>query len=147
MAVVRTGQEVIRYLQGEGRYADRVKYPLPTLVILDLKIRRMDAFKILGWVRNSAPVRHMAVIVVAESTFDPDIARAYAAGANSFLVKPPVINGEADGLYETIEYWMGWAGVPVLDTNRWLQLLHNLPLPKTSGEKAADLQEGTFSEN
>ena len=134
MAVVRTGQEVIRYLQGEGRYADRIKYPFPTLVVLDLKIRRVDAFKVLEWIRNGTRVRHMPVLVLADSAFDPDIARAYAAGANSFLVEKPAVNGEADRLYEAIEYWMDRAGVPVLDTTHWLQLLHNLPLPESTRE-------------
>ena len=134
MAVVRTGQEVIRYLQGEGRYADRVKYPFPTLVILDLQIKRIDAFKVLEWIRNRAQVRHMPVLVMAESAFDPNIARAYGAGANSFLIKSPVANGEADTLFAAIEYWMGWAGVPVLDTRHWLRLLHNLPLPESARE-------------
>src|SRR4051812_34739324 len=81
------GQEVIRYLQREGRYADEGAFPLPKLLLLDLSIKRVKAFDVLRWVRRNSAVRHSTVLVLARSVFDPDIARAYAVGANSFLVK------------------------------------------------------------
>ena len=87
LANLPNGQEVIRYLQREGEYGMRDAFPIPDLLLLDLKLKQVDALDVLRWIRRSPAVRHLTVVVLAESVFDSDIARAYAEGANSFLVK------------------------------------------------------------
>src|SRR2546423_4602150 len=88
MHVVRSGEEAISYLQGEGKYSNRAEYPLPDLVLLDLKMPGMDGFGVLEWIRAQEGLRGMRVVVLTSSEQMRDVNRAYQLGANSFLVKP-----------------------------------------------------------
>jgi len=82
------GNEVIDYLSGIGKYADRTRYCLPGLVLLDLKMPRAPGLEILKWIRSDAMLKHLPVIVLSGSELQEDINLAYAGGANSYLVKP-----------------------------------------------------------
>jgi len=86
--VVRDGEEAISYLKGEGRYSNRAEHPLPDLVLLDLKMPKVDGFEILRWIRQQAGIRGLPVAVLTSSADLRDVNRAYATGANTFLVKP-----------------------------------------------------------
>ena len=85
---VRDGQEVIDYIQGEGQFADRAAHPLPQLVLLDLKMPRLDGFEVLEWVRNQPGFNSMQIVIFSSSGEPKDINRAYGLGANWYLVKP-----------------------------------------------------------
>jgi CheY-like chemotaxis protein len=85
---VRDGQEVLDYLQGAGQYADRTRYPLPHLLLLDLKMPRLDGFNVLEWVRKRPALNNMLIVIFSSSDEPRDINRAYGLGANSYLVKP-----------------------------------------------------------
>jgi CheY-like chemotaxis protein len=86
--VVRSGEEAIEYLKGEGRYANRAEYPLPDLMLLDLKMPGMSGFEVLHWVRNQPGLSLLRVIVLTTSDDIRDVNMAYHLGANSFIVKP-----------------------------------------------------------
>ena len=86
--VVRDGEEAIEYLSGEGRYANRAEYPLPALLLLDLKMPRKDGFEVLQWIRQQPDLSKLPVVVLTSSENVHDVNAAYRAGANSFLVKP-----------------------------------------------------------
>jgi CheY-like chemotaxis protein len=86
--VVRDGDEAVAYLSGEGKYANRAEYPLPSLVLLDLKLPRRNGFEVLEWIRKQRGLSSLRVVVLTTSDEIRDINRAYALGANSFLVKP-----------------------------------------------------------
>lgn len=85
--VVRDGEEAIAYLMGEGKYSNRAEYPLPILVLLDLKLPRVDGFEVLSWIRQQPGIRGLPVVVLTSSTEIRDVNRAYSLGANSFFVK------------------------------------------------------------
>ena len=85
--VVRDGAEAIQYLNGEGPFSNRDEYPLPALVLLDLKMPRVDGFEVLKWVRAQPGLRTLLVVVLTSSEDLRDVNRAYELGANSFLVK------------------------------------------------------------
>jgi len=85
---VRDGQEAIEYLQGEDDFANRLAHPLPDLLLLDLKMPRMDGFQVLDWVRQQPSFKRVPAIIFSSSPQDHDINRAYDLGANSYLVKP-----------------------------------------------------------
>ncbi len=86
--VVENGQEAIDYLAGAGEYQDRVRHPLPVIVFLDLKLPLVSGHEVLAWIR-SQPARESLVVIVLTSSDEPsDVRRAYALGANSYLVKP-----------------------------------------------------------
>jgi CheY-like chemotaxis protein len=85
---VRNGEEAIAYLGGEGKYASREEYPLPDLLLLDLKMPRKDGYDVIRWVRNQPGLKTLRVIVLTSSRALHDVNLAYELGANSFLVKP-----------------------------------------------------------
>ncbi len=86
--VVRNGDEVIAYLKAEGKFARRDEYPLPSLLLLDLKMPRTDGFEVLRWIREQPGLKALRVIVLTSSEDMRDVNEAYELGANSFLVKP-----------------------------------------------------------
>lgn len=86
--VVENGEQAIAYLQGAGKYASREEYPLPSLLLLDLKMPRKNGFDVLEWVRQQPGLSSLRVVVLTSSDEIRDVNRAYQMGANSFLVKP-----------------------------------------------------------
>src|SRR4051812_919416 len=86
--VVRDGEEAIAYFCGEGPYANRAEFPLPDLLLLDLKMPRVDGFEVLEWIRQQPSLNSLRVVVLTSSDHLRDVNRAYQLGANSFLVKP-----------------------------------------------------------
>ncbi|SRR6266536_3199027 len=90
LEAVRDGVEAIRYLEGQGDYANRSNFPLPQVILLDLKMPRIDGFQFLEWVRRRAPnpLRTIPVVVMSSSSESIDVTRAYVLGVNSYMVKP-----------------------------------------------------------
>jgi CheY-like chemotaxis protein len=85
---VRSGEDAINYLEGAGPYANRETYPLPALVLLDLKLPVMDGFEVLKWIRAHPHFKDLRVVVLTGSGHIRDVNEAYRLGANTFLVKP-----------------------------------------------------------
>ena len=85
---VPDGEQAIAYLKGEGRYASRSEFPLPCLLLLDLKMPNRNGFEVLEWLRDQPTLKALRVIVLTTSGATADINRAYKLGANSFLTKP-----------------------------------------------------------
>jgi CheY-like chemotaxis protein len=86
--LVKDGDEAMRYIRGEGAYIDRQQFPVPTLVLLDLKMPQTSGFEVLRWIREQPKLAGVVIVVMSGSKNDADIERAYALGANSYLVKP-----------------------------------------------------------
>lgn len=86
--VAQDGREAMDYLEGVGRFSNRDKYPLPDLMILDLKLPRMSGFEVLQAVRQRPETRTLIVMILTASASDQDVEHAYALGANAYLVKP-----------------------------------------------------------
>jgi CheY-like chemotaxis protein len=82
------GEQAIAYLGGAGAYADREEFPYPNLVLLDLKMPRLDGFEVLRWIRTNPGTKTLPVVVLAGSSFRADIRRALELGANSYAAKP-----------------------------------------------------------
>lgn len=81
------GESAVRYLAGEGAHADRAQFPLPSILLLDLKMPRKSGFEVLQWLKEN-PVGACLTLVVSELHALSDINRAYQLGAHSFLTKP-----------------------------------------------------------
>ena len=71
-----------------AQYADRAMYPLPSLILLDLKMPRATGFEVLKWIRSHPELGQLPVVVLSGSELHEDVRRAYVGGANSYLVKP-----------------------------------------------------------
>lgn len=86
--LVKDGNEAMRYIKGEGAYADRHHYPVPTLILLDLKMPQANGFDVLQMIRQSPALNQVTIVVMSGSKDDGDIAKAYQLGASTYLVKP-----------------------------------------------------------
>jgi CheY-like chemotaxis protein len=82
------GEEAIDYLAGNGRFHDRQRFPIPTLVLLDIKMPKVMGFDVLRWLKTKDGLKRLPVIVLSSSDLQPDIDLAYELGANAYLVKP-----------------------------------------------------------
>jgi CheY-like chemotaxis protein len=96
--VAENGQEAIDYLAGDGKYADRGTYPLPSCIFLDLKLPFINGFEVLEWIRSRPAFSELTVFILTSSPEDRDRERARELGARSYLVKPPT----AQVLLETL---------------------------------------------
>jgi two-component system response regulator len=81
--------QAIRYLSGEMEFGDRSVFPLPDLILLDLKMPEMNGFQVLRWIRANPATRAIPVALYTGSFIPEDIAKGYAAGASLFITKPP----------------------------------------------------------
>ena len=104
--VAEDGQEAIDYLSGNGKFADRTRFPFPALVLLDLKLPLIMGMDVLKWIRDQPNLDTMVVIMLTSSQQRLDIQKACALGANSYLVKP----SNPTGLEEIVDlvkrYWL-----------------------------------------
>lgn len=87
--VVNDGQQAIDYLDGNEKFSDRAIFPLPVLVLLDLKLPHKSGHEVLSWIREQPEFETLVVIVLTTSREVSDIEKAYRLGANAYLVKPP----------------------------------------------------------
>ena len=88
--VAQDGRQAIDYLKAVSDYADRAEFPLPSLVLLDLKLPRVRGLDVLKWIRGQPEFQTMIVIVFTSSGLASDIDKAYRLGANSYMVNPPI---------------------------------------------------------
>ena len=86
---ISTGAEALLYLAGADRYADRAQYPLPALMFIDLHLPDMNGFDLLEQVRRDFSRQQLLLVVLTGAQELSAIRRAYALGADSFIVKPP----------------------------------------------------------
>ncbi|OLC08799.1 MAG: two-component system response regulator [Gemmatimonadetes bacterium 13_1_40CM_70_11] len=106
VVAVEHGDEAVAYLDGTGAYADRQRYPIPALVLLDLKLPRRSGLEVLGWVRQHEGLKRLPIVVLTSSRDEGDINKAYDLGANSYLVKPVAFD-ELLRLVRSVEgYWL-----------------------------------------
>jgi CheY-like chemotaxis protein len=89
LEVVRDGDQALAYLKGEGIFADRGRYPLPVLLLLDLKMPGVSGFEVLQWIRNERQLDRLLVVVLTGSTRSTDMEKAFHLGANAYVVKSP----------------------------------------------------------
>lgn len=107
LQVVTDGQEAISYLRGDGKYGDRDVFPLPKLIVMDIRMPRRTGFEVLEWAKTSeGPLRRIPIVIVSSSENPADINHAYELGANAYMVKP--MNFRAvEHLFETITHYWG----------------------------------------
>src|SRR5262252_10484098 len=84
---VRDAEEAVNYLRGKGQYADRIRFPMPNVILTDLKMPRMDGFEFLRWLRRNPDCSIIPTIVCSSSRLESDLREAYRLGANCYLAK------------------------------------------------------------
>lgn len=105
LKIVRNGDEAIEYLSGENSYDDRERFPLPFLVLLDLKMPGTDGFEVLTWARNVPNLKRLLIVVLTSSNLQSDVDKAYDLGANSYLVKPVEFDAMVNLIKRFEAYW------------------------------------------
>ncbi|HEX8254398.1 MAG TPA: response regulator [Thermoanaerobaculia bacterium] len=103
VVVARDGVEALTYLHGN---ADTPPLPLPTVVLLDLKLPRIDGFEVLRQIRAHAATRVLPVVVLTSSAQERDLVQTYASGANSYIVKPVDFEQFLDSAQQIGLYWL-----------------------------------------
>ncbi len=105
LEAVGDGDKALAYLTGAQPYANRDEHPLPTLVLLDLKMPRKSGLEVLAWIRSQPPLRRLLVAVFTSSKHDEDINKAYELGANSYLLKPVGFEALVELMKMVNQYW------------------------------------------
>jgi CheY-like chemotaxis protein len=105
LKVVRDGEQAIEYLAGRGAYSNRERFPLPYLLLLDLKMPGTDGFEVLQWLRGEPDLKRLLVVVLTSSNLQADVDRAYELGANSYLVKPVEFDEMVNLIQRFETYW------------------------------------------
>ena len=104
--VVRDGDEALRYFSGSGQDQDTAMNPLPTLVLLDLRLPKKSGLEVLEWLKSHERFALLPVVVFTNSTEGMDVKQAYALGANSYLKKPYTSAATTELLKTVSAYWL-----------------------------------------
>jgi CheY-like chemotaxis protein len=113
--VCRDGLEAINYLRGSDSYADRNKYPFPSVVFLDIKMPRKTGLDVLQWLKEHSECSVIPAIMLTSSREEKDIGQAYRLGANSYIVKPLKFEEFCEMVKMVYDYW-SWCEKPKMPT-------------------------------
>lgn len=104
VTVVNDGVEVLEYLRCEGQYKDRKK-GLPAVLLLDIKMPRMDGIEVLEAIRSDDRLKMLPVVMLTSSCEEPDLKRCYALGVNAYVVKPVNFKDFLDAVKHLGVFW------------------------------------------
>jgi CheY-like chemotaxis protein len=117
--IVSDGTEVLSYLLGEGNFANRDEYPLPSLLLLDLRMQRMHGFDVIRWVRAHPDFKELPIVVLSTSDELRDVNQAYSMGATSFMMKPVEFVEFVHITTILPNYWLWLNTAPKLPLKSW----------------------------
>ena len=106
LVVAEDGQEALDYIFGNGKYADRDISQIPTLILLDLKLPKIDGLEVLRRVRATEKIKRLPVVILTSSKEEQDIAASYDLGVNSYIRKPVDFNQFAEAIKHLGLYWL-----------------------------------------
>ncbi len=104
--VVNDGEAAVFYLSGREPYSDRSRYPLPVLVLLDLKLPRKSGTEVLMWIRAQPGLKRLPIVVLTSSKEYADVNRVYDLGANAYMVKPVAFSALVDIVQALNMHWL-----------------------------------------
>lgn len=105
---VSDGKEALDYLHREGKYQDPATSPIPGLILLDLRLPRMDGMEVLSAIKLDPGLKLIPVVIMTTSAAETDIVRAYENRANSYVVKPLDLRKFTDLMDVIGYYWLVW---------------------------------------
>lgn len=101
-----SGYEALDYLFGRAKFADRSQFPLPDIILLDLKMPGLDGHEVLRRIKATPGLKRLPVIIFTSSQEDIDRATCYDSGANSYVVKPLLLEELQEIMQEIETYWL-----------------------------------------
>ena len=107
------GQEAIDFLFHKGKYSDLAMSPHPNLILLDLRLPRVDGLEVLRIVKESPDLLRIPVVILTSSDAESDVARSYDFHANSYVVKPLDFRTFTSLMKDLGFYWLGWNTKPI----------------------------------
>lgn len=110
--VARDGQEALDFMFGQGTYADRDTSVLPQVILLDLKLPKVDGLQVLEQLRANPKTRHVPIVILTSSSQEQDMIRGYDLGANSFVRKPVDFEQFLEAARQLGLYWLVLNEVP-----------------------------------
>lgn len=105
---VEDGEAALNYLHGVGIYADRTRFPVPNLMLLDLRLPKIDGLEVLKIVKSDVMLRPLPVVILTTSDAERDLAVAYEYHANSYVTKPVNFEEFSRLLRDLGFYWLAW---------------------------------------
>ena len=115
MTRLTNGDDVVAYLSGAAPYENRAAYPVPAVILLDIKLPRRSGFEVLQWLRQQrSALRRIPVVMLTSSRHSVDVNRAYDLGANSYLAKPQTPSELDQMAAEFQTYWLSLNHPPEL---------------------------------
>jgi len=106
LVVTEDGQEALDYLFGTGRYAGRDVAESPALILLDLKLPKVDGLQVLRQIRTDERTRRLPVVILTTSKEEQDVAQSYDLGANSYIRKPVDFTQFVEAIQHLGLYWL-----------------------------------------
>jgi CheY-like chemotaxis protein len=106
LEVVSDGEQALAYLKGLGQYADRDRFPFPSLLLLDMKMPVMDGLKTLSQIRSDPVLKRLVVIVLTSSDLESEINMAFDHRVNAYLVKSSDLNRLTEACERLKNYWL-----------------------------------------
>ena len=114
---VEDGEAALKYIFGRGAYADRVQFPAPDLVLLDLRLPRLDGLEVLRHVKSHPTLHRTPIVVLTTSAAERDVAMAYEYHANTVVTKPVDFQQLSQLIKDLGFYWLAWPkNPPAADT-------------------------------
>lgn len=110
--VVENGQKALDYLFGRDNYTDRNQYPLPDLVLLDLKMPGLSGHDVLQQIKTTPGLKRLPVVILTSSKEEEDVLISYDNGANSYLVKSISFEGFMEMIEQVHKYWFKFNVAP-----------------------------------
>ncbi len=103
---LQDGEEAMDFLFGVGKFAGRDVSIRPRLILLDLKMPKVDGMQVLAKVKSNDATKMIPIVILTSSKEDPDLSRCYELGANSYIVKPVEFDSFINAVTELGMYWM-----------------------------------------
>ena len=105
---VDDGEKALDYIFNRNEFADKKSSPRPNVILLDLRLPKIDGLEVLAEVKGNDDLKQIPVVILTTSAADMDVAKAYKAHANSYMVKPIDFEKFTNMMDELGYYWLAW---------------------------------------